>query len=188
MELPLETPTSAHETGPHDRTNFFVPDQTRPPREMMDRGLENDEDEYDGSASEAERESLMISSHGSLPERKDSAVSKGLSTVASMDSMYNASPARNNLRNIQHPAGSIIQSQSILGPNGVSSTSFAANLGIHMASSTIPRYFVDDGTSTPINWAVLLENMRQSIESYRKAINNHERADFVHRAEDISDH
>ena len=54
MELPLETPTLTNETGPHDRTNFFVPAQTRPPPEMMARGLENDEDEYDDSASEAE--------------------------------------------------------------------------------------------------------------------------------------
>lgn len=188
MELPLETPTSTNETGPHDRTNFFVPDQTRPPPEMMARGLENDEDEYDGSASEAEGESLMLSSRGSLPERKGSAVSNGLSTATSMDSMNNASPARNNLKNIPHPAGSIMHSQSILGPNGVSSTSFAANPAFHIASSTIPRYFVDDGTSAPVTWGVLLENMRQSIESYRKAINNHERAEFVRRAEDISDH
>jgi len=102
MELPLETPTSTNETGPHDRTNFPVPDQTRPPREMMDRGLENDEEEYDGSASEAEGESLALSSHGSLPERKGSVVSNSLSTAASMDSMNNASPSRNNLKNIQH--------------------------------------------------------------------------------------
>jgi son of sevenless len=188
MELPLETPTSTNETGPHDRTNFFVPDQTRPPPKMMAQDLENDEDDYDGSASEAEGESLMLSSHGSLPGRKGSAVSNSLSTAASTDSLNNASPARNNLRNIQHAAGSVMQSQSILGPNGVSSTSFAANPVAHMTSSTTPRYFVDDGTSAPVTWGVLVENMRQSIESYRKAINNQERAEFVRRAEDISDH
>jgi son of sevenless-like protein len=188
MELPLETPTSMNETGPHDRTNFFVPDQTRPPPEMMARGLENDEDDYDGSASEAEGESLMLSSHASLPERKGSAVSNSLSTAASMDSISSASPSRNNLKNIQHPAGSVMHSQSILRPNGVSSTSFAANPAAHMPNSTIPRYFVDDGTSAPVTWGVLVENMRQSIESYRKAINNHERAEFVRLAEDISDH
>ena len=188
MELPLETPTSTNETGPHDRTNFFVPAQTRPPPEMMARGLENDEDDYDGSASEAEGESLMLSSHGSLPERKGFAVPNSLSTAASMDSLNNTSPARNNLRNIQHPAGSVMHSRSILGPNGVSSTSFAANPAAHMTSSTVPRYFVDDGTTSPVTWAGLVENMRQSIEAYRKAINNHERAEFVRQAEDISDH
>ena len=57
-----------------------------------------------------------------------------------------------------------------------------------MTSSMIPRYFVDDGASAPVNWNVLVENMRQSIELYRKAINEHERAEFVRRAEDISDH
>ena len=188
MELPLETPPSTNETGPLDRTNFFVPDQTRPPPEMMARGLENDEEEYDGSASEAEGESLMLSSHGSLPERKGSAVSSSLSTAASMDSMNYASPSRNNLGNIQHSAGSILHSQSVMGPNGVSSTSFAANPAAHMTSSRIPRYFVDDGTSAPVTWSVLIENMRQSIELYRRAINEHDRAEFVRRAEDISDH
>jgi son of sevenless-like protein len=188
MELPLETPTSTNETGPHDRTNFFVPDQTRPPPEMMARGLENDEEEYDGSASEAEGESLMLSSHGSLPERKGSAISNSLSTAASMDSMNYASPSRNNLGSIQHSAGGTLHSQSVMGPNGVSSTSFAANPAAHMTSSRMPRYFVDDGTSAPVNWGVLVENMRQSIQFYRKAINEHERAEFVRRAEDISDH
>jgi son of sevenless len=182
MELPLETPTSINETGPLDRTNFFIPDQTRPPHEMMVR--ENDEEEYDGSASEAEGESLMLSSRGSLPERKGSAVS----TTASIDSMNYASPSRNNLGNIQHSAGSILPSQSVMAPNGVSSTSFAANPPAHMTSSRVPRYFVDDGTSAPVTWSVLVENMRQSIELYRKAINEHERAEFVRRAEDISDH
>ena len=188
MELPLETPTSTNETGPHDRTNFFVPDQTRPPPEMMARGLENDEDDYDGSASEAEGESLILSSRESLPGRKGSAISGSLSTSASMDSLNNPSPARNNLRHIQHPAGSMMQSQSILGPNGVSSTSFAANPTSHVTNSPTPRYFVDDGTSSPVTWGDLVENMRQSIEAYRKAINNHERAEFVRRAEDVSDH
>jgi son of sevenless-like protein len=47
MELPLETPTSVNETGPRDRTNIHVPDQTRPPPEMMARGYERDEDVYD---------------------------------------------------------------------------------------------------------------------------------------------
>jgi son of sevenless-like protein len=188
MELPLETPASTNETGPLDRTNFFVPDQTRPPHEMMVRGLENDEEEYDGSASEAEGESLMLSSHGSLPERKGSAVSSSLSTAPSMDSINYASPSRNNLGNIQQSAGSILHSQSVMAPNGVSSTSFAANPAAHMTSSRIPRYFVDDGTSAPVTWSVLVENMRQSIELYRKSINEHDRAEFVRRAEDISDH
>lgn len=44
MELPLEAPTSANETGPRDRTNIFIPDQTRPPPELMAAGYERDEE------------------------------------------------------------------------------------------------------------------------------------------------
>src|SRR5699024_3960679 len=73
MELPFENPTSANETGPRDRSNFLVPDQTRPPPEMMARGFERDEDDYDGSASEAE-ESLMLASQDSMSRRRRSFV------------------------------------------------------------------------------------------------------------------
>lgn len=47
MELPLEAPTSANESGPRDRTNIFIPSQTRPPVEMMNAGYgRDDETEY----------------------------------------------------------------------------------------------------------------------------------------------
>jgi son of sevenless len=68
MELPLESPSSVSETGPRDRMNINVPDRTRPPPEMMARGLTQDEeDESDAnSASELEGEALMNASRGSL--------------------------------------------------------------------------------------------------------------------------
>ena len=64
MELPLESPSSATENGPRNRMNVNIPDRTRPPPEMMARGLVQDEDEdSDGnSASELEGESLMMQS------------------------------------------------------------------------------------------------------------------------------
>ena len=65
MELPLEAPTSANETGPHDRTNIFIPDQTRPPAEMMAAGYERDDDTDYASASETEDVSRTRDSKGS---------------------------------------------------------------------------------------------------------------------------
>lgn len=63
MELPLESPTSATETGPYDRMKVNVPDRTRPPPEMMARGYMQDDEETEGdSASEMEGESLMLAS------------------------------------------------------------------------------------------------------------------------------
>lgn len=72
MELPLESPVSSTETGPRDRMNVTMPEKTRPPPEMMARGLIQDEDEASAaSASEAEGETLMLTSRtsmvGSLP-------------------------------------------------------------------------------------------------------------------------
>lgn len=68
MELPLESPTSATESGPRDRMNMNVPERTRPPPEMMARGLTQNEDEDSeaNSASEMEGESILMASRGSL--------------------------------------------------------------------------------------------------------------------------
>ena len=190
MELPLETPTSANESGPQDRTHFHVPDQTRPPPEMMARGLENEEESFDESASDTGGESTMVSSHGSLPGKRRSNISDGFPTAASTD-FNNASPVRNNHRDNYSINNSISVAQSMLstmGPIGTTATSFTTNPAGHLVKSEIPRYFVDDGMTSPVSWPVLIENMRQSVESYRQAVKNHERAEFVHRAEDISDH
>ena len=65
MDLPLEAPTSANETGPRDRTNIFIPDQTRPPAEMMAAGYERDDETDYASASETEDMSRTRDSKGS---------------------------------------------------------------------------------------------------------------------------
>lgn len=66
MELPLEAPTSVNETGPRDRTNIFIPDQTRPPAEFLAAGGYERDDETDyASASEAEDASVTQGSKAS---------------------------------------------------------------------------------------------------------------------------
>lgn len=65
MELPLEAPTSMNETGPRDRTNIHIPEQTRPPAEMMAAGYERDDDTDYASASETEDLSRTRDSKGS---------------------------------------------------------------------------------------------------------------------------
>lgn len=67
-ELPLESPASINETGPRDRMTVTIPERTRPPPEMMARGLTQDEEDEDDitSASEVEGETFMNASRGSL--------------------------------------------------------------------------------------------------------------------------
>lgn len=68
MELPLESPTTAMESGPRDRMNINVPERTRPPPELMASGgltQDEDEDSEANSASELEGESIMMASRGS---------------------------------------------------------------------------------------------------------------------------
>lgn len=64
MELPLESPSSVNETGPRDRMNVSMPDRTRPPPEMIARGLTQEEEEESDvtSASELEGEALTNAS------------------------------------------------------------------------------------------------------------------------------
>ncbi|KAJ9295200.1 hypothetical protein DTO271G3_6370 [Paecilomyces variotii] len=187
MELPLENPLLANETGPRDRNDFFVPDQTRPPPELMARGFEREEDDYDGSASEAEGESLMLASHDSMSRRRQSFVSDGISPATSMDSL-NPSP-------VKEPSGDLKGSQA---PFNITSKSYnalnAASVSLYdqgprpSVSSGIPKHFLDDGVAFPITWPALVDNMRQAIEAYKQTLINGERAEYVRRAEDISDH
>jgi son of sevenless-like protein len=175
MELPLETPTSANETGPHDRMNIRVPDQTRPPPEMMAGGYERDED--DGSDGDDESRP-----YGRAPRRRrHSYISDGASPSASLESLA-ASPVarqRNDSRDyvgeapFRHAAAH-------------AAASYDASLLGRYADGPAPRSFPDDGAPPP-TWNRLVEQMRRAVESYRQAINNADRAEYVRRAEDVSD-
>ena len=188
-ELPLETPTSG-ETGPQDRTNFHVPDQTRPPPEMMARGFETDAEDYEDSASEADLDSSMLSFQSSRRRQRRSRLPAGASKAISMDSIH-TSPSRNNLKNIlQNNSSShaVQQPSSTLESLGTTATSPAINALGNMTRSGIPRYFLDDGSTNPTSWNDLVGNMRHAIDAYKEAVKTRERALFVRRAEDISDH
>lgn len=182
MELPLETPTSANETGPRDRMNINVPEQTRPPPEMMARGLERDEDEYEtgDSASELEESSILT--------RRRSYISDGVSPAVSTES-FNTSPVMNG-RGFEEDSMSVsaVQHASAMSGLGPNTTSFTSNPLGQVSGAAVPRSFFDDGISAPLTWNQLVENIRKSIKSYRQAINNADRSEYVRKAEDISDH
>ena len=193
MELPLETPTSINEQGPRDRMNINVPDQTRPPPEMMAGGFEQVESEYEDSASEM-GDSQMLASQGESARRRQSYISDGASPATSTDSL-NASPV---LRNRKDPTefeysnmstGSAVhQVSASMSAMGNTSAAFTANSLGQVAAAAIPRSFFDDGHTAPLTWNKLVENMRKSVELYGQAINNADRSEYVRRAEDISDH
>lgn len=181
VELPLETPTSANEIGPRDRMNINVPDQTRPPPEVMARGFERDEDEYDESASEVE-ESLMM--QGPRSRRRASFESNGISPSASQESFSSPYVQNRGFTNQSTSMNAIAQAP--LGMSGT--TAFTSNALTQMSGASVPQAFVDDGVNMPVTWNKLVENIRRAIESYRQAINNADRSEYVRKAEDISDH
>ncbi|KAJ5098138.1 Ras guanine nucleotide exchange factor [Penicillium argentinense] len=184
MELPFENPTAANDMGPRDRNNFFVPDQTRPPPELMARGFERDEDEYDGSASEAEGESLMLTSHDSISRRRQSFMD-GVSPATSMDSLYPPGP-----KDFKPSPNMSKSPQANFSSGGATSvnTSIAESYSRPSISSGTPQHFVDDGFVPLITWPLLVDNMRYAVETYRQTLLAGERSEYVRRAEDISDH
>ncbi|KAM3505330.1 hypothetical protein MY10362_003033 [Beauveria mimosiformis] len=183
MELPLESPGSINETGPRDRMNASMPDKTRPPAEMMARGLNQDEDDDSAtSASEAEGDGVFA---GRRLTRQRIPLSGALSPSTSMDSINGGSPHRTR-RNDSTANG--FSNGSNQPPNIASATSFTSTTYNLPTTTTVSRSFFDDGSTPPLSWKLLVDNMKDAIDRYRDAIAASNRPDYVARAEDISDH
>ncbi|KAI1430814.1 ras GEF [Xylaria sp. CBS 124048] len=194
MELPLESPISPDESGPSDRMHVNVPEKTRPPPEMMARGLtqDDDEDSENMSASEHDGESLMISSMSSLPPRTRTTFTQdsiNVSPSPSMDSI-NGIPTMTRSRADTVMTTTTIPTSAGLGPAPMlgSATSFTGAGFTLPQAATIPHSFFDDGGAEHLTWNLLIMNMRSAIDHYREAIANGNRSEYVCRAEDISDH
>ena len=191
MELPLETPTSDNEPGPRNRMNIQVPEQTRPPPEMMAGGLQRDEEEYEeiDSASEVGGD-LMKASQTSKSRKRHSDFSDGVSPSASMDSLDPSPQSRDvsdfSASNIPMNTSQVISAAMPSLNNNT--TSFTNNPLHQLSPAIIPQSFFDDGHHSTPTWNKLVENMRKSVEAYRQTINNADRSEYVRKAEDISDH
>ena len=170
MELPLEKPTGPDETGPRERNNFFVPDQTRPPPELMAGGFERRASDYDGSASDADAEADGEHSFLSTGRKGSGSVSTSTSTASTK-----VDPRNMSFGGFLPTAGTTSTSYSIPPPGSVS-------------KSAAPKYFSDDGIGPATTWSSLVEDMQISVGAYRQAIQDRQRADFVRCAEAISDH
>lgn len=180
MELPLESPSSVTETGPRDRMNAHMPDKTRPPPELMARGLMTDEEDSDvNSASEIDGENIMMKSRSSVARTRRSYAQQALSPSVSMDSINGQSPVTRNGRTDTF-------STAPTPVNGA--TSFTATPFNLPTAATIPRSFFDDGAQQPLTWSRLVSNMKKAVDRYRDAITAGNRSEYVARAEDISDH
>ncbi|KAK4633434.1 Cell division control protein 25 [Fulvia fulva] len=189
MELPLEAPTSANETGPRDRTNIFIPDQTRPPADFMSSGYERDDDTDYASASEAEDASLTQGSKASSHRRRRSYLSDGVSPATSMDSLSQVDPLSRSRTNLTEASNmSLSAMQQGIPPVGTTMTSFANAPTGGSSTSLLPRRFFDDAHAVPLTWNTMVEDMRRAVQRYREVVSAGERSEFVRKAEDISDH
>ncbi|ATY58790.1 Ras guanine nucleotide exchange factor [Cordyceps militaris] len=186
MELPLESPGSINETGPRDRMNASMPDKTRPPAEMMARGLNQDEDDDSTtSASEAEGDGIFASRRPNRQRIPLSGALGALSPSTSMDSINGTSP---NRRRRNDSAANGFSNGPLQPPNIASATSFTSTTYNLPTTTTVPRSFFDDGSTPALSWSLLVSNMKRAIDRYRDAITANNRSEYVARAEDISDH
>ncbi|KIW03734.1 uncharacterized protein PV09_05041 [Verruconis gallopava] len=168
MELPLETPLSMNEDG-RGGANTLLPTTTRPPPELMVGGMER-EDDTDYENSESETGSALEQSMGSLRR-------PNLSRESSMESM--------NGRDRGMADTSLSMLQSTMPALGTTMTSFA---GSPMQNPMgVGHQMFEDLDPVPLTWNRLVDDMRRAIERFRQAIENHQRSEFVRRAEDISD-
>ena len=184
MELPLETPTSAHESGPRDRMNVNVPEQTRAPPQMMVAGYEPLEDPGEELTSDSEVESLARGERGTKGRRRQSYISDGASPTTSMESL-DPSPVPHLRKETSDPENAL---NGHVPGSGVAPISFTSSSVGQAPITAISQSHFDDESLAAVTWNKLTENMRKSIELYGRAINNADRAEYVRRAEDISDH
>lgn len=72
--------------------------------------------------------------------------------------------------------------------NGVGTASFTNNPTAPANNPLVSPRFFDDSQTVLLTWNSLVEDMRRALQRYREAVNNNDKAEFVRRAEDISDH
>lgn len=135
---------------------------------------------------------MFLSCHQSnelQPRHRGSYISDRVSPATSIDSLKNVSPTSRshaNLGDATNPSFSIATHANP--PNGVALTSFSNNPAGPIGNPSIPRRFFDDTQTVFLSWNTLVEDMRRAVQRYREAIENADKAVFVKRAEDISDH
>nr|POF14258.1 cell division control protein 25 [Quercus suber] len=191
MELPLEAPTSVNETGPRDRTNVFIPDQTRPPPELAAGAYKRDEESDYTSASEAEDASGQRGLQSSAHRRRRSRLSNGGLPSTSLDSLSVAFPVTNSSMSLSDAtnAQSFSAMQQGIPPIGTTMNSFA-NASVPGATTLplISHRLFDDAQAIPLTWNTIVEDMRRAVQRYREVVLSDDRSEFVRKAEDMSDH
>ncbi|KAI5806975.1 ras guanine nucleotide exchange factor domain-containing protein [Geopyxis carbonaria] len=177
-ELPLETPTSTTEMGPRDRTHISVPDQTRPPPELMARGYEREEPSFnyvpdEDSLSDREPESTVMNNGTRTPERQ---FTERISGTTLADSAATSMDSRTT-----RPKHSPSFSQPFAQPAAA-----ATALTVYTKTDSSTSYY-PDSTPIPQSWEELLEKTGYAVERYRNVVHTYTRAEYVRRAEHISD-
>ena len=103
-------------------------------------------------------------------------MSDGASPTTSLESLTNAS------RSQGVNGASVTSSFTSVHSNGQDGNALRSSNG------EMSRNFLDDIYATPLTWQRLVEDMKRSVDRFKRTVNNHERSELVRQAEDISDH
>lgn len=177
MELPLEAPTSADESGPQDRATILVPDQTRPPPELVNAGYDRDED-YVSDMDD-------LGGHSSQRRFQDASP---VSPIVPSNDFSNAMLTLTRTQSNNTTTNSFSALRQGIPPIGTTMSSFANAPAGAVQPASLPRRFFDDSQAVPLTWNNLVEDMRRAVQRYREVLTNRDRSEYVRKAEDISDH
>ncbi|KAA8913089.1 ras guanine nucleotide exchange factor domain-containing protein [Sphaerosporella brunnea] len=181
QELPLEAPTSTTESGPRDRSQS-IPDQTRPPPEILARGYERDEPPYqsrsDDEDSASERESDMLVLNGA-----------SASVVKKRKSGDRTSDAPTSLGGFTGAPDSTSPGTSHSISNSLSVVAKRRDMytGTPKLRATVYEFYKDVGPPMPETWDELIEKTSIAVERFRRVINSYQHAKYSQRAEQIAD-
>lgn len=101
---------------------------------------------------------------------------------------YDGSSSERELSTGRRPKKGSISSPQNTTTNGILSSPFSAANRRASRSTIKQRHFADDSMYSSPTWEGLVENIRGAVDSYRAALRRGDRAEYVRRAEDISDH
>ncbi|KAF8249688.1 ras GEF [Wilcoxina mikolae CBS 423.85] len=182
QELPLEAPTSTTETGPRDRSRS-IPDQTRPPAEILARGYDREEPPYrlksedDESASDKDGELIVLNGANTTVGDKRK----------SLGSVSEAVPL---VGGVAASADSTVPSSGSLHSNSISANAkrrMDMYLGTPKLRATAYEYYKDAGPPMPEDWDELIEKTSIAVERFRRVINSYQHDKYSQRAEQIAD-
>lgn len=202
QELPLEAPTSTTETGPRDTTRV-IPDQTRPPPELLARGYERDDLRSDDESASDKGGRMVVlntptvSSSARQGRRRRGRGKSGMSSLTCIDHQGEERERRGTIStervsDAATPMGGMdgAVNADLLHANSLSAVAkkkVDIYLGTPQLRGAAYEFYKDVGPPMPETWDELIDKTSVSVERFRRVAGTYQHAKYSKRAEEIAD-